>query len=259
MKNFSTAIFYLLIVIFAGRLSPGQTVNNYLKLGNDTYKKFNNLVALSFYKKAYSLDTNSYKALLGMVKSYSSLFDEYEESEKENNELKGFAQEGINYSNKLVNLFPDSSQSYSYLAISYGHLADISSGKQRVMLAKMVESTAKEAIEKNPDSFLPYLVLGIYYEKISEINWIERTFANLFYGKAPKGNIDESLEMLNKAYELDSEVIATNYYLAIIYKVKNNNEKEIFYLKRIMELPRIDFKDKFYKEKAKARLNELTG
>jgi tetratricopeptide (TPR) repeat protein len=259
MKKSPFTIFSILIIIFAGRFSSAQTVNDYLRLGNNTYKKFNNLVALSFYKKAYSLDTNSYNALLGMVKSYNSLFDEYEESKKDNDEVKGFAQEGINYSIKLVDLFPDSSHSYSYLAISYGHLADISSGKQRVILAKDVESNSKEAIEKNPNSFLPYLILGIYYEKISEINWVERTFANLFYGKAPKGNINESLEMLNKAYELNPQVITTNYYLSIIYKVKGDNEKEIFYLKRVMELPRVDFKDKFYKEKAKTRLNDLTG
>jgi tetratricopeptide (TPR) repeat protein len=257
MKN-SSAVFFLFLILITAHSSSGQTVNEYLKLGNNSYKKFDNLVALSFYKKAYDLDTSDYKALLGMVKSYGSLFDEYEEASKNDEQIKEFAQNGITYSNKLINLFPDSSDSYSYLAISYGHLADISSGKERVQLAKKVESNAKEAIEKNPDSFLPYLILGIYYEKISEINWIERTFANLFYGKAPKGNIDESLEMLNKAYELNPEVITTNYYLALINKTKGNREKEIFYLKRVIELPRFDFKDKLYKEKAKDRLNELT-
>jgi len=248
----------LAILIFSNLFlyTYAQTVKDYLKWGDRAYKEFNNLVALGFYKKAYDLDTSNYVVLLKISKTYNSLYDEaVEDSSK--NQAKEFAEQALDISTKMKDLFPDSSDAYSYLAISYGNLANISGSKEKIRLSKKVADNANEAIKKNPDSFLPYLVMGIYYKEIADLNWFERTFANLFYGKVPEGSVEESIEMLQKAYKINPKVIATNYQLALDYKEKGDKEKEIFYLKRVIELPRFYFKDTFYKEKAKERLDEM--
>ncbi len=249
-------ILAILIIFNSFQFTNAQTVKDYLKWGDRAYKEFKNLVALGFYKKAYDLDTSNYTVLLKISKTYNSLYDEaVEDSSK--NQAKEFAEQALDISTKMSDLFPDSSDSYAYMAISYGNLANISGSKEKIRLSKKVADNAKEAIQKNPDSFLPYLVMGIYYKEIADLNWFERTFANLFYGKVPEGSVDESIEMLDKAYKINPKVIATNYHLALDYKETGNKEKEIFYLKRVIELPRSDFKDKFYKEKAKTRLGEV--
>lgn len=256
MRKLTLLVCLFFTVVNLSYHTSAQTVKQYLKWGDQAYKKFNSLVALGFYKKAYDLDTNNYVTLLKISKTYNALCEEaVEDSSK--SEAKEFAKQGVNFSNKMRDLFPDSSNAYAYLAISYGNLANISGSKEKIRLSKTIEENAKKAIEKNPNSFLPYLILGIYYKDIADLNWFERTFANLFYGKVPKGSIKESIEMLNKAYEINPNVIATNYQLALDYKEEGNKEKEIFYLKRVIELPQFDFKDKFYKDKAKARLDEL--
>jgi len=47
------------------------------------------------------------------------------------------------------------------------------------------------------------------------------------------------------------------FHLSLVYQEMENGKKEIEWLKKIIDEPVTDFRDKYAKKKAKKRLNEL--
>ena len=105
--------------------------------------------------------------------------------------------------------------------------------------------------------YLPYLILGIYNRQIDALSWIERLFANTFFGDVPEGSFEESEKMMLKVLELKPGLVIAALHLSLTYQEMGKEEKEIALLKKVIELPETNFRDKFAKRKAKERLEEL--
>jgi len=105
--------------------------------------------------------------------------------------------------------------------------------------------------------YLPYLILGIYNRQIGALGWFERLFANTFFGDVPEGSFEESEKLMLKALELQPGIVIATFHLSLTYKEMDKEEKEIEMLKKVLELPNLNFRDTFAKRKSKERLQEL--
>jgi tetratricopeptide (TPR) repeat protein len=252
----NTRIISLVLILFISYpyLVYGEGVRDFIEKGDESYSKFNNVEALNYYEKAYSITPDNFEVLLRLVKTYNAAGEEYYEYKKRT-EAEYYINKALDYADKFRNKFPDSSAAYSYLAMSNGNIALFKGGKEKIKYANLVEQNAKKSISMNPKAYLPYIILGIYYREIAGLSWLERAFANTFLGGVPTGSYEESEKMFKKALSLDQNMVVANFQLALTYKKMNKEQEEKALLKKVLILPIRDFRDKFAKEKATKWLN----
>ena len=231
-------------------------IKDFIDKGDESYSKFDNAEALSYYEKAFETTPNNFDVLLRLVKTYNAAGEEFYEYRKRT-EAENYINKALDFADKFRNEFPDSSVVYTYLAMSNGNIALFKGGKEKVKYANLVEQNAKKSITMNSNAYLPYIILGIYYREIAGLSWIERTFANMFFGSVPKGSFEESEKMFRKALSFDQDMIVANFQLALTYKRMDREQDEKILLKKVLTLPNRDFRDKFAKEKANKMLNGI--
>jgi tetratricopeptide (TPR) repeat protein len=229
----------------------------YLKTGDQLYKKFDILNAAKNYERAFNIDPDNYKAMLKLVRIYNDIGEDFHEKrDRTRSEL--YIKKAVNMAELFKENYPDSADAYTYIAMSYGNLAMYEGGKEKVKLAKKIEENAKKSIEMDPGKYLPYIILGIYYRQVSNLSWIEKLFANTFFGDVPEGSYEQSLEMFNKVHQLYPGMITATFQMALVYRDMDNEEMEEKLLKKVLTLPVRDFRDKYAIAKSKRRLEKLS-
>ena len=250
-------LFLIVFIIIIPSFSYSEGIKDYIKKGDESYNKFNNLEALSYYEKAFNITPNYFEVLLKLVRTYNAAGEEYYEY-RNRTEAEFYMNKALEFTDKFRIEYPDSAAVYSYAAMSNGNIALFKGGKEKIKYAKLVEQNAKKSISLNPNAFLPYIILGIYYREIAGLSWIERVFANTFLGSVPSGSYEESELMLKKALSFDQNMIVANYQLAKTYRQMNRKPEETALLQKVLMLPIRDFRDKFAKEKANKRLSSIS-
>ncbi len=224
--------------------------------GDELHEKFDNVNSLKYYELAYKTDPSSYEILLKLTRTYNDAGEEmYELRRKE--EAERYMNRALENAEMFHKKFPDSADVYTYLAMSYGNIAMFKGGKEKIKLANKVGENGRKAISLNPNNFLPYVIMGIYYRELAKLSWFERAFANTFFGKVPEGTFENSIEMFNKALVLDNNMIVAAYQLSKTYRAMGSEKKEAALLKKVIKMPERNFRDKFAKRKAERRLDKL--
>ena len=233
-----------------------QSYQKYMSDGDSLYLKFKIKQAFSYYQKAFELKPQNYNSLFNIVKIYNAV-GELKRKDHKQNEAKEDFNKAINYSEKLISSFPDSSLSYTFSAISYGNLARLTGGKERLNYAKKIEEYSKKAVQLDSNNVLPYIILGAYYREIGRLSWIERIFAGILYGNVPDGSFEDSEKMLKKALRINPDIITANFQMALTYRALQNEEKEKEYFNKVLSLPLYDFRDPYLKESAERFLKRI--
>lgn len=254
MNNLNIMI--VLIIYIYSLIGFAQSENNYIETGDSFYKKFDLKNAALNYQKAYDKKPNDYYSLQKLTRVYNDLGEYYYEI-KDNKNAETSINNALKYAEIFQSKFPDSASVYSLLALSYGNIALFKGDKEKIKLAYKIKDNAEKAIKLNPNDFLPYIILSIYNRQIASLSWFERTFANVFFGKVPEGNIEDAEKMMLKALSIQPGVIIAMYHLSLVYQETDEEEKEISWLKKVIDAPINDFRDQFAKAKAKKRLAEL--
>lgn len=247
---------FLFIFLFPLFSTHATDIHSLINEGDRFYKEFDNLKALEKYKQAYELDSTSYLTISKLTKVYNDISGEYKEQRKDSISSV-YVKLGVKYAEIFHNKFPDSSLTYTYLAWAYGGLAKLVGSKEKIKLAKRIEEYAKKSIQINPNDFMPYLILGVYYREIARLSWFERFLANTFYGDVPEGTNEESEEMLKKALSFNPKIIIANYELANTYLAEDRKKDAVELFNELLKIPNNNFRDKYIKAKTKRRLERL--
>jgi len=233
-----------------------QSNDEYLNKGDTYYKKFDLINAAKNYEAAYKQNPEEYISLEKVTKIFNDLGEDYNElSDKENAEIA--FNKAVKYAEIFHSKFPDSAKVYTLIAMSYGNLAQYKGGNEKIKLANKIKENAKKSIKLNPNDYLPYIILGIYNREIASLNWFERIFANTFFGQVPEGSLQSAEQLLLTALKLKPGIVTAMFHLSLVYQEMENEKKEIEWLKKIIDAPVTDFRDKYAKRKAKERLKEL--
>ena len=237
-------------------MTYAESWEKYLQDGDLFYSEFKNEPALEDYLKAYKIAPDYYEVLVRLARTYNDLGEQFYEY-RDNDSAKIMILKAIEFSENLANRYPDSSDSYAYLAMSYGNKALFEGGKEKIKLAKKIKENAEKSLELNPDQYLSYVILGIYYRHIADLGWFEKVFANTFFGDVPEGTFEQSIEMLNKALTIKPNTIVATFQLALTYKAMDNKEKEKEFLNKVLTYKQKNFRDQFAIKKAKRILKQL--
>jgi tetratricopeptide (TPR) repeat protein len=248
--------FLLILLFFNHTMILPNSFDELISKGDSLYAQSDMQNALNYYVQAYIIDSTDYYLLLKLTRVCNDLGEYYYElHDEESSEKVVF--EGVDYAERFYSLYPDSAKVYTYLAWTFGNQALFEGGKEKIKLAHKIKDNAAKAISMDSTDYLPYLILGIYNRQIGALGWFERLFANTFFGDVPEGGFEESEKMMLKALELQPGIVIATFHLSLTYKEMGEEEKEIEMLKKVLELPNLNFRDTFAKRKAKERLDDL--
>ena len=250
--SFLTAVF--LFIPLCGIYANGY--DEFLSKGDDYYSRFDLLNAVNNYEQAYKLEPDNYFSLLKLTRTYNDIGEDYFE-QRNRAESENYINKAVKLAETFKDKFPDSASVYAYLALSYGNLAMHRGGKEKVKLADKIESNAKKSLAINPNQYLAYIILGIYNRQIANLSWIEKLFANTFYGKVPDGSYVQAIEMFKKALQINPNMIIATFHMALAYQDMGEDEKAAELFKKVLTLPVKDFRDKYAIRKSKRRLEKL--
>ncbi len=257
MKKLQKIIFLLFIsaLLIDASFATGNT-RRFLETGDKYYSQFDNKKAVGYFKLAYESDTNAYETIFKLARSYNDLGEELF-MRKKSDSSESYIKKGVRMAALMVRKFPDSAQSHTLEAMCLGNLTLFAGSKEKVKLAKRILDDAKRSIKIDPDNFLPYTILGIYYRQVAGLSWFEKLISNALYGYIPEGSYKESVEMFDKSLSINPNVVSTEYNLYKTYKKMGNKKMEIECLEKTVKLPVKNFRDKYLIPKAKKHLNDL--
>ncbi len=248
--------FLFILLFFNGTILLPNSFDELISKGDSLYSQSDMQYALDYYEQAYSIDSSDYYLLFKLTRVCNDLGEYYYELHDEELSEK-VVYEGVDFAERFSSLYPDSAKVYTYLAWSYGNQALFEGGKEKIKLAHKIKDNATKAISMDSTDYLPYLILGIYNRQIGALGWFERLFANTFFGDVPEGSFEESEKLMLKALELQPGIVIATFHLSLTYKEMGEEEKEIEMLKKVIELPNLNFRDTFAKQKSEERLKDL--
>lgn len=249
-------VYILLFLLVSAQILFPKGYKDYIIKGDSYYSKFELDSALTNYKIAYDLNPKNFDVLQRLIRVLNDLGEYYYElKDEERSEIVVY--QAVDFAMEFYNLFPDSAKVYTYLAWSFGNQALFEGGKEKIKLAHKIKDNAEKAIQLDSTDYLPYIILGIYNRQVASLSWFERLLAETFFGDVPDASLEDSEKYMLKALELQPGIVIATFHLSLTYKEMDNEQKEIEALKKVLELPEVDFRDKFAKRKAKERLGEL--
>lgn len=211
-------------------------VNAWVASGDSSYLAFDNETALSFYERAFKLDTTAYFPRLNLSRThYDYGLDLLAENNKDQAYLHFKA--SVRHANHLVAYFPDSSRAHFLYAATLGNMALFKGGREKVAIGKLVETHSRKAISIDSTWAHPYVALGIYYREVASLNWVERTFAKVFYGQLPNTSLQTALTYLKRAEALRPNFPFLHYELAMTYHMIQEEQKARQHLNTLLDLP----------------------
>jgi tetratricopeptide (TPR) repeat protein len=163
----------------------------------------------------------------------------------------------IEYATQAQSKYPDKAVAQFWAAASYGNLALLKGGKEKVRLARNLERDAKRAIELDPSFAPPYVALGIYYRELAELGWFLRQFAKILVGSIPPGSKEDSLRMLQKAVELSPGDVLAQYELGRTYESMGRRKEAADQYRKLPAMRSTEPRDANDKADASARLRKL--
>jgi tetratricopeptide (TPR) repeat protein len=113
----------------------------------------------------------------------------------------------------------------------------ISAAKDKVSASRDIKRYIDKSIKLDPGYADSYGVLGRWHYEMANLNFVERAFANLFFGGLPTGaSVDNAIVAYKKAISLDPAYILYYHDLAIAYHNKDQDDLAIKTLKQAIAL-----------------------
>ncbi len=245
------------VILFSATHAGGQENRPFkeiIAMGDAAYRRFDNSAALLNYQKALEMEPRSYEAAWKLARAYVDVGENLHDKA----DRRGHYEKAHEAARKAVGINPQAAEGHLWLSIALGRVALDAGGKEKVKLSKEIRSEVEKALAIDPGEDLGWLVLGLWHRNVATLNWIERKFADLFFGGVPKdASLEKAVDCLRKAVELNDAHINNHLELGITYEMVGEKDKAILEYRRVLELPISDSDDKVHKKEAKRRLTGL--
>ena len=141
------------------------------------------------------------------------------------------------YARQSIDLDPERSEGYTWLAATLGYRALLSStGEQLDLLHELLNATDR-AILLNPADDIAHSIRGSTFRALGRVGWLERSIARLFYGALPEGGFEEAESSLREAVRLAPEIMRHRYELAVLFLDMGREEEARQMLTEAATLP----------------------
>ncbi len=237
-------------------LSDSLEVQSLLAEGDVFYRRLDNQLAITAYKKAYEIDSLSYPVLSRLARTSNDLGKDLLADDKED-EAEEVFQDAMYYAQKLEIEHPDSAKTHYFLAQTKSNLAYLQGGRQKVMYGREVKTHCLKGMAINPTDAEVIITYGVFNREIATTSWMERTLAEALFGGIPEATREESVALLTRAVELEPEMHLARFELAKSLIAVGKSEEAILHLKQAEVLPAKTTQDNRNRQLAIRMLNRM--
>lgn len=219
------------------------------------YAQFKAREAAAELQKILAVDGRNFEALIKLARAYVDIGDMIPESGANWKEQK-LKQYNIaeDYARGAIKVNANSTWGHFWVAAALGNSAMVSPVARQLELAGEIRAGLEKAIALDPKNGLAYHAYGVWHRKVAEIGGASRVLAPVLYGQSvPSGSLEESIEYLKKAVELNPTIIVSRLELARSHVAKEEWEPARVSLRSIVDLP-IRFSDDNKHKKQAAQL-----
>lgn len=239
--SFLLRVLVLMVVTVGPVLAqiPSNRLENAITRGDSLYALFENEAALTAYQRGLVADSTDFGLLYRLSRTANDHGQDLLALDRrvEADHVMALA---TSYADIMRRHHPDRPETWFQLAASWGNRALFMGGKDKVHMGRNVEAYANRALELDPDYAYALLALGIFYRELGDLNWVQRTFANTFFGGLPEGGNEKAIRYLVRALEQDPTLVMTHFELAETYRAEGNMESAIYHYGRVLELTPIN-------------------
>ena len=157
--------------------------------------------------------------------------------EPDSHSRDSYYQAAVIYAKTALKLYPQSDEANVVMGIAIGRTSLVKSGKEKIAAAKEIRHYAETALKINPNNFKAWHILGKWNYEVSNLNFMERTAARVFYGGLPSASLKSAIAAYEKARSLSPTFLLNSLELAKAYKRNDENDKAVALLKALLPLP----------------------
>lgn len=160
------------------------------------------------------------------------------------------------YAGIVLKMDPENAEANCVMAMAMGRSSMANTGREKIDNAKDIKKHLDIALKKDPQNFKAWHILGRWHYEISNLNVLEKSAVNLFYGGMPSASIKESIQCFEKARLLAPGFILNYFEMSKAYKGNGDDDKAISYLNTMLSLPNQTEDDPTIKEWARVVLKQ---
>ncbi len=224
----------------------------FLEAGDKAYAGYDIKTALEQYRKAWLADPDTYAPLMKYAQALNDAGEETPGKAAEALFTEAVAQATI-----LKTKYPDKAEACFLLGAATGNLALFKGGSKKVELSRNIEALGKRCIELDPKYSQGYVMLGIYYREVANLNWALRKIAQNLLGGLPDGTLEGSQKMLAKGVELDPLAIYPRFQLAVTLECLKQKKEALEQYEKLITLEKCDHQDEAKIKEAKEKIKKL--
>jgi regulator of microtubule dynamics protein 3 len=143
---------------------------------------------------------------------------------------------------------------YAY-ALAVHNLSIVSGPKERILHIRQVKRHLERALQLNPYHAGAWQLLGRWYYKVANFNFLETAAAELLINGVPRGASNEkALEAIRKSITYDPQNISGYYDLAVIYLDMKLKDQSAAVLQHALVLKLVTSEDLEISRRCKALL-----
>jgi tetratricopeptide (TPR) repeat protein len=163
------------------------------------------------------------------------------------------------YARLCLEKHPDKPRSHYVVGLASAGLADdMPNSSERFKLIWDMKEYAYRAVEMDPEFAPAWHLVGIWHSKLANISRTERLAARIIYGSLPDGASNKKAEeYLNRAINMDQNVILFKLDLAQQYQETGQIKKAIQVLETILEMQPVSLNDVYDYKEARERYEQL--
>ena len=131
-----------------------------------------------------------------------------------------------------------------------------SSTREQISHSRDIKIYADRALEIDPELALAYHLRGRWHREVSKLGFMQRAVVSLVYGGLPGASIEEAVENLRRATELEQRAFH-HLELGRTYMEMRRHEDARREFRKALEAPHADPFDSRYKQEAQELLDRL--
>jgi tetratricopeptide (TPR) repeat protein len=169
----------------------------------------------------------------------------------------GYFKAGYQYAQTAYRLDSTNSEVNIAMAFSLGRMVLVQTNKERVTAANDIRRYAENAIRYDPSNFKGYHILGRWHYEVSRLNFLERMFANWFYGSLPEASLSDAISNYEKSMALRPDFMLNYLELAKALHREGRDERAVTLLRHMDTLTDEMYDDGQVRREGRKLLAEL--
>lgn len=183
-----------------------------------------------------------------LVRAYGDMYELSTNIE----EKKHYANIGRTLGEKAVTRAPDNGHCHLWYAVLCGYVSEFEGLQNKINYGYCFKEHLDKAIQLLPANPFLFYLNGRYCYAVSKLSWIEKKMAATLFGTIPSSTIQEALQNLLMAEELQPGFSKSNYvYLSKCYRDLKQIEKARKFCDLAKQLPCITKQDEKAEEEVK--------